>query len=314
MIEGAGDALMREEADLADDAPRAHALVLECAPVLAARVDKRHDGAPLGGGLEFEPEADGRFAVATDAGTRFRAQVVVIAAGAGAFVPRPLKLDGIERFVGGQVAYRAPRGEALAALAGRQVVVVGDEDAALEAACMLAEAGHCARVSLVHRRDAFRASDALVARQQGLRSAGRLHFVAGQPTALQTDGERLSGIVLNDADDRTQTLPLDTLLPLLGLSPKLGAVADWGLALERRHLVVDTTRFQTSEAGIFAIGDVAAYPGKQKLLLCGFHEAALAAFGAAAHVRPGERILLQYTTTSPRLHALLGVAPGRTAG
>jgi thioredoxin reductase (NADPH) len=103
---------------------------------------------------------------------------------------------------------------------------------------------------------------------------------------------------------------VDRLLPFLGLSPKLGPIAQWGLALERKQLVVDTEKFETSEPGIFAVGDVNTYPGKKKLILCGFHEATLAAFAACAYVFPGERVQLQYTTTSPRLHELLGVSPG----
>jgi thioredoxin reductase (NADPH) len=111
------------------------------------------------------------------------------------------------------------------------------------------------------------------------------------------------------ADGTTLALPLDTLLVLTGLSPKLGPIADWGLALARKQLVVDTARFQTSEPGIFAVGDVNTYPGKKKLILCGFHEAALAAFGAAAIVFPDRPIHLEYTTTSPRLHKALRAAP-----
>lgn len=254
-------------------------------------------------------EADGRFALATDSGTRFLARVVVIAAGAGAFLPRSLKLPGIEPLVGQQVRYRPLAADDIVGCTGRHVVVVGDEDAALRQACALAEAGNAARVTLVHRRDEFRATVELVGRQRALRAEGRLHFSAGQPVGLHVDSGRLTAIDLADADDTTRRLDVDLLLPLLGLSPKLGPVADWGLALERKHLAVDPARFQTSEPGIFAIGDVAAYPGKLKLLLCGFHEATLAAFAAAAHIRPGQRQTLEYTTTSPRLHALLGVTP-----
>ena len=106
-------------------------------------------------------------------------------------------------------------------------------------------------------------------------------------------------------------MPLDELLVFFGLSPRLGPIADWGLALERKQLVVDTEKFETSEPGIFAVGDVVTYPGKKKLILCGFHEATLAAFGAVRHVFPDKAVHLQYTTTSPRLHQLLGVeTPG----
>ena len=131
----------------------------------------------------------------------------------------------------------------------------------------------------------------------------------GVPAGLELDGaQRLSALELA-TNDGPQRLPLDALLPRLGLSPKLGPVADWGLAMGRKQLCVSTETFATSEPGIFAVGDINTYPGKRKLIVCGFHEATLAAFAAAAVVRPEERVLLQYTTSSPRLHALLGVAP-----
>ena len=250
---------------------------------------------------------DGRFALTTSAGTRFVAGVVVIAAGAGAFLPRSLKLDGMDRFSGQQILQHMPPA---AALAGQQVLVLGDEDQALDAANTLAASGLCARVTLLHRRDSFRASAPVLARHHELRTAGRLHFVAGQPMALQAaadNAQTLRALDIIDSDGSTQTLPVDTLLPLLGLSPRLGPIADWGLAMERRQLPVNTEAFETSAPGIYAVGDINTYPGKKKLLLCGFHEATLAAFAAAARLRPDQRQLLQYTTTSPRLHALLGV-------
>jgi thioredoxin reductase (NADPH) len=284
---------------------------------LAARLQQQ--AAPFKPGLhlgqlvtDLARRSDGGFDVATSTGTRFVAKVVVIAAGAGAFLPKGLKLDGIEAFVGRQVLHHAPPA---ATLAGRQVVILGDEDLALDAANALAEHGQCARVTLLHRRDSFRASAAVLARHQALRASGQLHFIAGQPLALQAaadDPQRLQALDIVDSDGATHTVPADALLLLLGLSPRLGPIADWGLAMARRQLAVDTEAFETSEPGIYAVGDINTYPGKKKLLLCGFHEATLAAFAAAARLQPEQRQLLQYTTTSPRLHALLGVAtPGR---
>jgi thioredoxin reductase (NADPH) len=250
---------------------------------------------------------DGRFDVATSRGTRFIARCVFIAAGAGAFLPKALKLDGVERFIGRQVHHRLPDP---ATLAGQQVLVLGDDDGALQAANQLAEGGRCASVTLLHRRDSFRASADTLARHHALRADGRLRFVAGQPVALCTadgDAQRLTGLDVIDSDGATHPLVADTVLPLLGLSPRLGPIADWGLAMERRQLTVTTDTFETAEPGIHAVGDINTYPGKRKLLLCGFHEATLAAFGAAARLAGGKPPLLQYTTTSPRLHALLGV-------
>jgi thioredoxin reductase (NADPH) len=193
--------------------------------------------------------------------------------------------------------------------------VLGDEDDALTQACDLADDGRCARVTLLHRRDQFRASDALQARLAAARGAGRLHFLAAQPLALHTtdDGRRLQALQVIDADDQETRLEAQRLIPLLGLSPRLGPLADWGLALQRKLLPVDTARYETAHPGIHAVGDINTYPGKRKLLLCGFHEATLAAFAIAERLRPDQRILLQYTTTSPRLHELLGVRPQATA-
>jgi thioredoxin reductase (NADPH) len=186
--------------------------------------------------------------------------------------------------------------------------VIGDGDAALECAASLAQQ-HDTHVTLMHRRDEFKAAPATIERVRQLRTAQRLHFIAAQPTGIQqSDDGRLAALHIATAEGSSVSLPLDALLVLTGLSPKLGPIAEWGLALERKQLVVDTASFQTSTPGIFAVGDVNTYPGKKKLILCGFHEAALAAFGAAAHVFPDRPLHLEYTTTSPRLHRALGVA------
>lgn len=275
---------------------------------------------PLGAAFHFgqlvsglRRRDDGRFDVETSSGTRFVATTVVIAAGVGAFQPKRLKLDGLERFEGTQLHYRAPSPEALA---GREVVVVGGADAALEAAAAWAAPDapqRPASVTLVHRRDAFQAGPALVARVQALRDAGQLRFVAGQPSGFGVEQARLATLALLDPEGDTQALPLDALVVLQGLSPKLGAVADWGLEIERKQLVVDPARFETREPGLFAVGDIVTYPGKRKLIVCGFHEATLAAFAAAPYVHPERPVQLLYTTTSPRLHKVLGVE-GTEAG
>jgi thioredoxin reductase (NADPH) len=285
----------------------------------------------------LQRQADGRWRVETSTGTQLLARVVVIAAGVGAFMPRKVALPGLEAFEAGDTAQVVYHGLAPAQAAGRRVVVMGGEDAALQTALLLAQGGQCASVTLLHRTDKLKAEPAL---EQAVRAAiaqGRLQFVVGQPVGLDTSASplvsttaypsaqdslalaadppgkpRLSALHLATpacTDGATQSLPLDLLLPRLGLSPKLGPVADWGLAMERKHIVVDTEHFATCESGIFAVGDVNTYPGKRKLIVCGFHEATLAAFAAAAIVYPERRQLLQYTTTSPRLHELLGVTP-----
>ena len=134
-----------------------------------------------------------------------------------------------------------------------------------------------------------------------------MQFIVGQASGIEERDGRLSGLKITGGDGVTRLVPMDALLVFFGLSPKLGPIADWGLAIERKQLVVDTEKFETSVPGIFAVGDINTYPGKKKLILSGFHEAALAAFGAAPHIFPHKRILLQYTTTSPKLHKVLGV-------
>ena len=252
---------------------------------------------------------DYRFDVATAAGTRFIAGAIVIAGGVGSFQPRRLKLDGLDR-------HRDTRlfehGGDIGAMAGQHVVIVGGGEAAVAAAIAASGdgAGRAGSVTLIHRRDDFDAGAEALATLRERRDAGRVEFIAAQPEAIvEHDGE-LAGLALLCSDGSTRTVPLDALFVLLGWSPKLGPIADWGLALEKKQLVVDTERFETSVPGIHAVGDVNTYAGKKKLIVCGFHEATLAAFAIAQRLRPESALPLQYTTTSPRLHKLLGVAPG----
>lgn len=250
---------------------------------------------------------DGRFFVATSKGTRFFTKTVFIAAGVGSFQPRLLRVDGIERFDGSQLFYRVKNPESFA---GKNLVVVGGGDSALDWALHFAsgEPAHRAEsVVLLHRRDGFRAAPSSVARMHQLCEQHEMQFLVGQVSGFDEADGRLSEIKVTGNDGITRRLPLDLLLVFFGLSPKLGPIADWGLALERKQLVVDTEKFETSVPGIFAVGDINTYPGKKKLILSGFHEAALAAFGAANHVFPQKKVHLQYTTTSPKLHKVLGV-------
>ena len=253
-------------------------------------------------------QADQRFLVQTSQDTRLLSKTVFIAGGVGAFQPRAVKVPGLERFHDQQVFYRV---RDPAAFAGQHLVVMGDDDTALGWAIHFAQDGpHRARsVTLLHRRDAFRAAPATVERMRELCTSGAMRFLAGQCVGFEEAQGKLTHLQVVGPDDRTQAVPVDTLLPFLGLSPKLGPIAQWGLALERKQLVVDTEKFETSEPGIFAVGDVNTYPGKKKLIVCGFHEATLAAYAACAYVFPDEKVQLQYTTTSPRLHQLLGVSP-----
>ena len=249
---------------------------------------------------------DGRFDLATSRGTRFVTRTVFIAAGVGSFQPRTLKVDGLDAFDGTQLFYRV---KDPLLFKDRNLVVVGGGDSALDWALHFAtHAEHRAEsVTLLHRRDGFRAAPASVAKMHALCEQMEMQFLVGQITGCEARDGRLSEVKVTGGDGVTRRLPLDMLLVFFGLSPKLGPIADWGLALERRQLVVDTEKFETSVPGVFAVGDINTYPGKKKLILSGFHEAALAAFGAAPYVFPEKKIHLQYTTTSPKLHKVLGV-------
>ena len=257
-----------------------------------------------------ERQADGRFFVATSSGTRLLTKTLFIAAGVGAFQPRKLKLDGLDAFERRQVFHHVDQP---AAFAGKQLVIAGGGDSALDWAIEFArrDSPHrAASVTLLHRRDGFQAAPASVSRMRALCDRGEMKLLVGQPTGLVIGPSgHLSGLEVTDPDEITHLVPLDALLVFLGLSPKLGPIATWGLDLERKQLVVDTEKFATSVPGIFAVGDINTYPGKKKLILCGFHECALAAFGAMPIVYPDRPVQLQYTTTSPRLHKALGVAP-----
>ena len=253
-----------------------------------------------------QAQEDGRFFIATSRGTRFLTKTLFIAAGVGAFQPRLLKVDGIEKFDGTQLFYSAKNP---AQFAGKRLIVIGGGDSALDWALNFATEGpHRAEsVILIHRRDGFQAAPASVARMRALCERHEMQFVVGQATGFEEDAGRLTGLKVTGPDGVTRVVPANMLLVFFGLSPKLGPIAEWGLDIERKQLVVDTEKFSTSVPGIFAVGDINTYPSKKKLILSGFHECALAAFGAAPFIFPDKKVMLQYTTTSPKLHKVLGV-------
>jgi len=247
----------------------------------------------------FSTLPDGRLQLRTSAGTQFTARALFIAAGIGAFQPRRLRIEGIDAFEGGALHYHAPDA---AAVAGRHLVVAGGGEEAVASALAFAQAAP-GSLTLLHRRDVFEAEPAQLAELQRLRASGRIQVVTGQPTAF-TAG--LAALVLSHAEGADTHLPLDLLLVQQGLSPRLGAIADWGLAMERKQLAVDPASCATSLPGVYAVGDINHYPGKKKLILCGFHEATLAAYHAAERLVSGRKVVVEYTTTSTRLHGLLG--------
>ena len=257
-------------------------------------------------------QTDGRFLVETStnstlANQTFLAQTIIIAAGVGAFQPKKLAIQGLDSFAGKQLFYHVDtKADFAAGSTGKQITIVGSEDAAVDAAIELSK-DSSKRITLLHRRDVFKAEPDKLEAMRNLIAEGKLHLRIGQIAGFDEQEGQLKALLVTDVDGKTAPLPVDTLLVLQGLSPKLGPVADWGLDIERKQLKVDTEKFQTSESGIFAVGDINTYPGKKKLILCGFHEAALASFAAAAIVFPEKPTILQYTTTSTQLHQRLGV-------
>jgi len=253
-----------------------------------------------------EKQEDGRFFVETSKGTQFLTKTIFIAAGVGAFQPKLLRVDGLEQFDNSQLFYRVKNP---ADFAGKNLVIVGGGDSALDWALnFVAEGPNKAEsVILIHRRDGFKAAPANVAKMKELCDAYEMQFIVGQVTGYEEKDGQLTSAKVTGADGVTRVVPLDVLLVFFGLSPKLGPIANWGLDIERKQLKVDTEKFSTNIPGIFAVGDINTYPGKKKLILSGFHECALAAFGAAPFIFPDKKIHLQYTTTSPKLHKVLGV-------
>ncbi|NCT68120.1 MAG: NAD(P)/FAD-dependent oxidoreductase [Rhodanobacteraceae bacterium] len=253
---------------------------------------------------EVQRREDGRFRVATSGGLVFDAGVVIIAAGLGAFSPRKLTVEGAEHLEGRALHYKVADA---ARFDGRDVVVAGGGDSALDWAIALSERARS--VVLVHRSAKFRAAPASVARMHALCEEARLQYLEGDIVGLDADGDALQAVRVRTRSGMTQRIETEELLVLWGMHPSLGPIAQWGLGLDKSQIVVDTARFQTSEPGIYAVGDINTYPGKKKLILSGFHEAALAAFAAKEYLNPGEKVHLQYTTTSPAMHRRLGVAP-----
>ncbi len=249
---------------------------------------------------------DGRLSVRTSAQQHFICKTLFIAAGVGAFQARKLAVEGAADLEGTHVHYRM--GDA-ARFADQDVVVLGGEESAMAAALKLTREANAPRsVTLMHRRDVFTAEPALLQAMRDAVASGTLQLQIGQPTALLSTDQQLHRVQVATPDGQTIDRPAQHVLAFLGLSPKLGPIANWGLAMERKQLVVNTETFATDVPGIFAVGDINTYPGKKKLILCGFHEATLAAFGAATIVHPTRKTLLQYTTTSTELHRLLGIA------
>lgn len=265
---------------------------------------------PFGAGLhlgqevtQVERQENGRFRVVTSASTVFDAGAVVIAGGVGSFQPRRLDVPGAAELEGKYLHYRVkdPR-----TFADQDVLILGGGDSALDWALTLVH--HARSVVVVHRRPDFRGAPASVAKLLALREEHRADVLTGQVKEVTHVDGVLKSVSVLGGDSVVRRVDADQLLIFFGLSPKLGPIAEWGLEINKRQLNVDTEKFQTNTPGIYAVGDINTYPGKKKLILSGFHEAALAAFSIKEYLEPGKKVHLQYTTTSPLMHKRLGVA------
>ena len=244
-----------------------------------------------------------QFRIRTDAGTTFICKAVIIAAGGGSFQPKKPPIDQIDAYEGTGVFYAVRRMEMFRK---KRVLIVGGGNSALDWTVNLQPV--VKRMTLLHRRDAFRAAPHTVEKMRSLVASGDMDLQLGQVVSLKGTAPVLEGAVVRRDDGSTLEVACDVMLPFFGLTMKLGPVAEWGLNLHENLVPVDTEKFETSVPGIFAIGDINTYPGKLKLILSGFHEGALAAQKIHRYVYPDKKLLFQYTTSSTSLQKKLGVA------
>jgi thioredoxin reductase (NADPH) len=269
---------------------------------------------PFGAAFHFgemvtglEKLADGRWKLKTDAGTEIIAHAIVVAAGAGSFQPKRPPVPGIEQFenagegVGVHYAVRK-----METFRGKNILIAGGGDSALDWAINLAPLAKS--LTLVHHRDGFRAAQHSVNQMRELEKEGKVKFHVASVKAIHGEQGKLSGVTLAGADKNEWHHEAAALLPFFGLTIKLGPIAEFGINLHENLIPVDTARFESETPGIFAIGDINSYTGKLKLILCGFHEAALMAQAAFHIARPNEKLRFQYTTSSSSLQKKLGVA------
>lgn len=242
----------------------------------------------------LEQQTGGFWRLTTSKGTVIQARAVIVAAGVGAFGPNRPPLPSIEAYEGKSVFYYVTHRENFR---GKRIVIAGGGDTAVDWALSLSEVA--SHVSVIHRRDKFRAAPESEAKLKALAKAGKIDLVVPyQLQGLDGVGGQLTAVTVESLDGGTRKIEADVLLPFFGLSMSLGPIADWSLALERNQIVVDPATSATSKSGIFAVGDVVAYPGKLKLILTGFSEAAIAARSAYALIHPETPLHFEYSTTS----------------
>ena len=251
----------------------------------------------------IERQSANNFFLETSSGKKFQSKAIVIAGGVGSFQPRQLRVNNVEQFLDTSLHYRV---QDSSVFRDKRLVVLGGGDSALDWVLDLVKITR--EMTLIHRRDEFRAVSASVSKVRKLHAKGKINLIeSAKVSELIGKGGQLSFIKVVTKDGLESKIEIDNMLIFFGLAPKLGPIADWGLDINRKTINVDTEKFQTSETGIFAVGDINFYPGKKKLILSGFHEAALAAFAIKQQLEPNKKVHLQYTTTSSVMHERLGV-------
>jgi len=251
---------------------------------------------------EIERLEDERFFVSTSTGTEFITRAIIVAGGVGSFAPVPLKVPGMTDYPNESIFYSV---KDPSIHHGKDIVILGGGDSALDWALELYKDANS--LVLIHRSDRFKAAPASVSQMRKLCDDYQMQYMTGNVSGMISDEQTLKFIEVTGQDGVARRIDLDHLLVFYGLSPKLGPISEWGLDLKKNQIRVDTEKFQSSEPGIYAVGDINWYPGKKKLILSGFHEAALAAFAIKEQLNPGEKVHLQYTTTSSNMHKRLGV-------
>ena len=261
---------------------------------LEAQIAPFKPGFTLGERVDgVDKRADGSFVVTTSEGTQIEAKVIVIAGGLGVFEPRKPALDRLTHFERRGVDYMV---KDPAKYRDQRVVIAGGGDSALDWAVYLADVAR--EISLIHRRDKFRGALDTAQKVETLAAEGRLNLVLNSNLSGLDGDDHLTGVRYTDKAGAEHRIDADYLIPLFGLSPKLGPIAEWGLNIDKRAVEVNTEDYSTNIPGIYAIGDINTYPGKLKLILCGFHEAALMAHSAYQYMYPEEKATLKYTTVS----------------
>ncbi len=251
---------------------------------------------------KVEKIGDPLFRVTTDAGKVFETKVVIISAGGGSFQPKRPPVPGIEAYEGTSVHYAVRKMETFR---DKDILIVGGGDSALDWTLNLHPIARS--MTLLHRRDDFRAAPHSVEQMRTLVREGKMKMALGQVTALEGENGQLTGAVVKGNDNASFKVNCNTMLPFFGLTMKLGPIANWGVSLENNLVPVETSAFETNVPGIFAIGDINTYPGKLKLILSGFHEGALMSQKAHRYIYPDKRLVFQYTTSSSSLQKKLGV-------